>query len=59
MTTDTVAWFEVATDAPDAAQQFYGELFGWTFAPDPGAAAAGMDYRVVSYRDADASECGR
>jgi uncharacterized protein len=27
-----VAWFEIGTDAPEAARSFYGQLFGWTFA---------------------------
>ena len=53
MSTDTVAWFEVATDDADSAQQFYGELFGWTMAADPAAAGAGMDYRVITYRGGD------
>jgi hypothetical protein len=46
---NTVGWFEVATDDPDGAQRFYGELFGWTFNPDPDAAKVGMDYRLVTY----------
>lgn len=45
---NTVAWFEVATDDPDGAQRFYGELFGWTIAADPDAAGMGMDYRLVT-----------
>lgn len=53
MTHNTVAWFEVATTEPDAAQEFYSELFGWAFAPDPDAAKAGMDYRVVTYPGSD------
>lgn len=28
---NTVEWFEVATDRPDEARRFYGELFGWSF----------------------------
>lgn len=50
MSTDTVIWFEVATDDPAGAQEFYGELFGWTFAADPEAASGGIDYRVITYR---------
>jgi hypothetical protein len=46
---NTVAWFEVATGDADAAQEFYGELFGWAFAADPDAASAGMDYRLITY----------
>lgn len=43
----TLAWFEVATAEPDQAEAFYGGLFGWTFATDDAAAAAGMDYRSI------------
>jgi predicted enzyme related to lactoylglutathione lyase len=32
---NTVEWFEVATDRPDEAKEFYGELFGWTFSGGP------------------------
>jgi uncharacterized protein len=32
---NTVAWFQVGTDNPDKARQFYGRLFGWTFRADP------------------------
>ena len=53
MNTDTVAWFEIATRDADAAQEFFGELFGWSFATDPTSAAAGMDYRVITYRGND------
>ena len=31
---NTVAWFEIGTPDVQAAQDFYGPLFGWTFAPD-------------------------
>ena len=38
MSTDTtpspVSWFEIGTDDPAAARQFYGEMFGWTFDVD-------------------------
>jgi predicted enzyme related to lactoylglutathione lyase len=53
MSNDTVAWFEVATDDAKNAEEFYGELFGWTFASDPNSAAAGMDYRLITYRGAE------
>ena len=44
---NTVGWFEIGTPDVDAAKAFYGQLFGWSFAPDgaytlvtaPGAAA--------------------
>lgn len=45
---DTVAWFQIGTADPDAAQQFYAELFGWSATPEPGA---GDHYRLVTYRD--------
>ncbi|GIH27144.1 glyoxalase [Acrocarpospora phusangensis] len=40
---NTVAWFEIATDDPDAAERFYGETFGWKFNAD-----TGMDYRLIT-----------
>ena len=30
--TGSVSWFEIGSPDPAAAQRFYGELFGWTFA---------------------------
>ena len=53
MTPNTVAWFEVATADPDAAEEFYRELFGWTVAADPDSASAGMDYRLITYSGGD------
>jgi predicted enzyme related to lactoylglutathione lyase len=55
---NTVAWFEVATDDPDGAQRFYGELFGWSFTTDTAAAAAGNDYRLALYPGAEAPSGG-
>jgi predicted enzyme related to lactoylglutathione lyase len=46
----TVAWFQVDTDNPDGAQQFYGELFNWTFESD---AAVGNPYRQATAAGAD------
>ena len=31
---NTVAWFEIGAPDVRAAKDFYGPLFGWTFAPD-------------------------
>ena len=31
---NTVTWFEIGTPDVAAAKAFYGQLFGWTFAPD-------------------------
>ena len=47
-TTNTLAWFEVATDDPDTAVAFYGDLFGWTFTPFADPEETGVDYRVAS-----------
>jgi predicted enzyme related to lactoylglutathione lyase len=49
----TLAWFEVATSAPDIAEKFYGSLFDWTFDADGPAASAGMDYRNITAPGAD------
>lgn len=50
----SLAWFEVAADDVDALAAFYGALFGWTFAPDPNAAAQGADYRLAMLPGAEA-----
>ena len=31
---NTVSWFEIGAPDVNAAQAFYGPLFGWSFAPD-------------------------
>jgi len=31
---NTVAWFEIGAPDVEAAEAFYGTLFGWSFAPD-------------------------
>ncbi len=49
MSDNTVAWFEVAVADAGGAQEFYGELFGWSFAADPSSAEQGMDYRLITY----------
>lgn len=53
-TPNTLAWFEVAANDPEKAQRFYGELFDWTFTPDPDSASMGMDYRLISVPGSDA-----
>ncbi len=50
----TLAWFEVATTDPDAAEKFYGSLFDWGFNADGPAASGGMDYRNVTASGAHA-----
>ena len=42
---NTVAWFQIGTDEPAAAQEFYGGLFGWNVVPDPSSEG----YDLVSY----------
>ena len=34
--THGIGWFEIGTADPGAAERFYGELFGWTFANESG-----------------------
>jgi predicted enzyme related to lactoylglutathione lyase len=45
-----IGWFEIATDQPEVAERFYGDVFGWTFGDDQGAAtgADGAAYRMVT-----------
>jgi predicted enzyme related to lactoylglutathione lyase len=40
-----IGWFEIGTDDPAAAERFYGDVFGWTFADDPDS---NMPYRIVT-----------
>ena len=48
---NTVAWFEIGTPDVQAAQDFYGPLFGWTFAPDG-------DYTLITAAGADGPSGG-
>jgi predicted enzyme related to lactoylglutathione lyase len=45
-----VGWFEIGTDEPAAAERFYGEVFGWSFADDDGDPVSedGTAYRLVT-----------
>jgi hypothetical protein len=44
-----IGWFEIGTDEPAAAERFYGDVFGWTFADDGGSTSAdGSPYRLVT-----------
>ncbi len=47
----TPIWYELMTDAPDPAQDFYGAVMGWTFQKPPG----GMehDYRTFTATDGE------
>lgn len=42
----TPIWYELVTDEPDAAQDFYGAVLGWTYQTMPGGLE--RDYRVAS-----------
>jgi predicted enzyme related to lactoylglutathione lyase len=46
---NTVAWFQIGTDQPAAAHEFYGGLFGWIFSPDPSSPG----YDLISYPGAE------
>ncbi|MEU1719902.1 VOC family protein [Nonomuraea sp. NPDC005692] len=46
MMDNTVTWFEIATDDPEGAERFYGELFGWSFSRDDDGP---VDYRMIGY----------
>ncbi len=46
---NTVTWFQIGTDEPAAAQEFYGGLFGWNVVPNPGSTG----YDLVSYAGAE------
>lgn len=49
--TNAIGWFEIGTDDPARAEQFYGDVFGWTvshddaLSPDPayGIVTTGAD----------------
>ena len=42
----TPIWYELMTDAPDAAQAFYAPVMGWIFDTPPGGME--RDYRVFA-----------
>ena len=54
MTHGTVGWVQVDTDDAEAAKRFYGELFEWTFAPDPSS----DKYQLATRAGADAPHGG-
>ena len=43
---NTVGWFEIGSPDVAATKEFYGSLFGWTFAPDG-------EYTLISAPDAE------
>jgi len=40
-----IVWFDLLVDDPEAAEKFYGALFGWTFEP-----ARDGEYRTIVHR---------
>ncbi|MFC4854272.1 VOC family protein [Actinophytocola glycyrrhizae] len=50
----TVDWFQIDTDDTKSTEQFYGALFDWTFASDPGTPT----YRLVTAKDTGAPQGG-
>jgi uncharacterized protein len=53
---NSVGWFEIGTDDPEAAERFYGGLFGWSFQRDEDDEA--MDYRMVTTPGAERASGG-
>jgi uncharacterized protein len=49
---NTIAWFEIGTDDPATAGQFYRDLLGWTLAGDDASSPDGA-YQVFSTGDGD------
>ena len=47
----TPIWYELMTKDPDAAQEFYGSVMGWTFEAMPGGLE--RDYRIASFGGTD------
>ena len=48
------SWTDLATPDPEAAKEFYGQLFGWTFETDP-TDQPGNDYIMCNKGDAAAA----
>ncbi|HEY7488788.1 MAG TPA: VOC family protein [Streptosporangiaceae bacterium] len=53
---NSVGWFEIGTDNPEAAERFYGELFGWSFEKDD--TDPNMEYRMVTTPGAERASGG-
>lgn len=49
----TPNWVDVQTTDTNAAKQFYGSLFGWTFVDNPIDEANGVYYSIATIRDRD------
>lgn len=53
-TFNTVAWFQVGSDKPKEVEQFYGELFDWSFAPEEGEEG----YDLISHKGSETPSGG-
>jgi len=53
---NTVAWFQISTDAPEVARAFYGSLFDWQFADAD--ETVGTGYEMISYAGAQQASGG-
>jgi predicted enzyme related to lactoylglutathione lyase len=51
---NTVAWFQVGSDEPEAAREFYSGLLGWNATPDPNSPG----YQLLSYPGAEGPSGG-
>lgn len=51
----SVGWVQIGTDDPTTAKQFYGELFDWSYVPDPNG---GGRYDLITFPGADAPRGG-
>ena len=49
-----IAWFEIGTDDPAAAERFYGDVLGWTVAKNNG----NPGYQIFTTGDADGLQGG-
>jgi uncharacterized protein len=47
---NSIDWFEIGTDNPAAAEQFYHDIFGWTVAHDD-AASTDPNYQIFTTGD--------
>ena len=51
---NAIAWFEVGTDDPAAAERFYGDVLGWTVAND----GQNPTYQIFTTGDPDGCTAG-
>jgi predicted enzyme related to lactoylglutathione lyase len=50
-----VGWVQIGSDDPKAAKQFYGDLFDWSFTPDPNG---GGRYDLITFPGFEAPRGG-